>query len=404
MYNKYPCPYYVHTPMQNIVPSPPLTPSMQKWIHQPSDNLFMLGDFNASYNQFPYAVDPGVEIVIRGQFPYARYLSFSVMGKADFTIATIPDYKLIPDPGSTNPFWPGADWNAKNRNYTLKIRFTAPPEGADHYVPGPGNNIVYAGTMPSGVPNTHGTIGLRIYAPSIGYDETGGVGFPKIMYFAAPKYIRYSKIVEPANQTNLNYPLKQKNNPQQNKWYFSSHEKNNEENCDLTWSTLSRASALIQFDYNDGYILSNELQRAPGKLLFLRWKAPTFPDTFHNIGISGNEDMRYWSMSFVSPVVLLGLYTLADFETVIDENGYVNLVISFGAPRPSFVTTENGFNWIDASSLPLIPLQLFYRNKIVSESFPYSAKNVQPGQIVTPKVMGEYYPCARYVDPGFWQF
>lgn len=383
---------------QNIVPSPPFMPSMLNWIHQPSNNLGMLGDYNASYNTFPYAVDPDVEIVIKGQFPYARYLSFSVIGKADLTIATIPDYKLIPDLGSINPFLQGADWNAKNRSYTLKIRFTAPPEGSDHFVPGAGNNIVYAGTMPNGVPNTHGTIGLRIYVPSIGYDNTGGVGFPKIMYVPATTDRTYSNVIESTNQTTFYNPSKQKNNSVQNEWYNSPPEKNRKEECDISWRTLSRASALIQYDYNDGYILSDILQRDPSKLLFLRWKAPTFPDTYRNIGILGNEDMRYWSMSFVSKVGLLGLYTLADFETVIDKNGYVNLVISFGARRPSCVTTENGFSWIDASNLPLIPLQLFYRNKIVSDHFPYSAKNIPEGDIVSPEVMGEYYPCGKYVD------
>lgn len=388
--------------MYNIIPSPLLSPSMQKWIHGPSNIPGVLGDFNASYNDFPYAVDPNVEIVIKGHFPYARYLSYSIIGKADLTIVTIPDHELIPDPGSTNPFWPGADWNAKNRNYTLRIRFTAPPENSDHFVPGAGNNIVYAGTMPSGAPNTHGTISLRIYVPSMGYDDTGGVGFPKIMYFHVPKSRSYSKLVEPSNQTTFKHPLKSINNYLENKGGFSSRENYHGENCDLSWSTLGRASALIQYDYNDAYIISNEVQRDSGKLLFLRWKAPTFSDTYRNIGISGNEDMRYWSMSFVSPVGLLGLYTLADFETVLDKNGYVNLVISYGAPRPSCVTTENGFNWIDASYLPLIPLQLFYRNKIVSESFPYTAKGLQPGHIVTPEVMREYYPCGKYVSPSYF--
>jgi len=392
-------PYVATQPNQNMIPITPLSPGIQKWIHEPSNNVGLLGDFNASYNGFPYSVDPNVEIVIKGQFPYARYLSFGVIGKADLTIATIPDYKLIPDPGSTNPFWPGADWNSKKRNYTLKIRFTAPPAGAEHFVPGAGNNIVYAGTMPSGVPNTQGTISLRIYVPSIGYDETGGVGFPEIRYFPASRDERYSNKVEPTNQATFVKSLKPKNNTLQNEQYYFSHEKTCEENCDLSWSTLSRASALIQYDYNDAYILSNELVRDPSKLLLLRWKAPTFPDTYHNIGIVGNEDMRYWSMSFVSPVGLVGLYSLADFETVIDKNGYVNLVISFGTPRPSFVTTKNGYNWIDASHLPLIPLQLFYRNKIVSEDFPYTAKGLQPGHIVSPEIMGEYYPCGKYVDP-----
>lgn len=395
-------PYAPSHPYQNSVPSPPLLPSMQNWIHQPSDNLGMLGDYNASYNTFPYSVDPDVEIVIKGQFPYARYLSFSVIGKADLTIATIPDYEIIPDPGSINPFLNGADWNAKNRDYTLKIRFTAPPEGSDHFVPGAGNNIVYAGSMLNGAANKHGTIELRIYAPSMGYDHTGGVGLPKIMYVPTLKDRTYSQIVERTNQTTFSNSIKQKNNFTQNKLNFTSPEKNSEEKCDISWRTLSRASALIQYDYNDGYILSDELQRDPSKLLFLRWKAPTFPDTYHNIGIHGNEDMRYWSMSFISPVGLLGLYTLADFETVVDKNGYVNLVISFGAPRPPCVNTKNGFNWIDASHLPLIPLRLFYRNKIVSDDFPYSAKDVSENTIVSPKIMGEYYPCGRYVNPAYF--
>lgn len=110
----------------------------------------------------------------------------------------------------------------------------------------------------------------------------------------------------------------------------------------------------------------------------------------------------YWSMSFVTRVALLGLYTLGDFQTITDKKGYVNLVISFGAPRPARVTTENGFNWIDASQLPLVPLYLFYRNNQASQEFPYTAKNIPEGQIVPPEVMGEYYPCGKYVNPLYF--
>lgn len=176
-----------------------------------------------------------------------------------------------------------------------------------------------------------------------------------------------------------------------------------ERNCNLTWSRIGViATRILQPDLNTVYILSDQIKRDPCKLLYIRWKAPTFPDTYHNIGIVGNEDMRYWSMSFITRVGLLGLYTLGDFQTVIDKNGYVNLVISFGAQRPSCVTTENGFNWVDASNLPLVPLTLFYRNNHVSQTFPYTAKNVPEGQIVPPNVMGKYYPCGNYVNPIYF--
>ncbi|SHJ82827.1 hypothetical protein SAMN02745163_02636 [Clostridium cavendishii DSM 21758] len=376
---------------------------MQKWILQPSNSLLMLGDFNANYYVFPYEVDSDVEIVIKGQFPYARYISFTLSGQMDNVIATASDRLLIPDPGSTNPFLPCSDWNAKNRNYTIKILPTAPPEGSEHFVPEAGNNTFYAGTLKDGTPNKFGLIGFRIYVPSIGYDKTGGVGLPKITYCSTKKNCRNTRTYKTVNKTtNPEIPSTPTNIF--DKELFSERCNNIVgQNCDLIWSRIGViATRILQPDLNTVYILSDQIKRDPDNLLFIRWKAPTFPDTYHNIGISGHEDMRYWSMSFITKVGLLGLYTLSDFQTVTDKNGYVNLVISFGAPRPSCVTTENGFNWIDASELPLVPLTLFYRNNQVSQSFPYTAKNVPEGQIVPPEVMGEYYPCGKYVAPFYF--
>lgn len=376
---------------------------MQKWIQQPSNSLLMLGDFNASYFVFPYQVDSDIEIVIKGQFPYARYMSFTLSGQIDTLIATAPDKALIPDPGSSNPFLPGADWNADNRNYTIKIRSTAPPQGSDHFVPEAGNNTFYAGTLKDGTPNRFGLIGLRIYVPSIGYDKTGGLGLPKITYCSSKKNCTKPNTAGAFDKTTLiENPL----NPASvfsKESLFKRCSNVVGQNCDLTWSRIGIiATRILQPDLNTIYMVSDQIKRDSGKLLFIRWKAPIFPDTYHNIGILGNEDMRYWSMSFVTRVGLLGLYTLGDFQTIIDKKGYVNLVISFGAQRPSCVTSENGFTWVDASDLPLVPLTIFYRNNQVSQGFPYTAKNIPEGQIIPQEVMGEYYPCGKYVDPLYF--
>ncbi|WP_238882921.1 hypothetical protein [Clostridium sp. YIM B02551] len=376
---------------------------MQKWINQPSNSLLMLGDFNATYHIFPYEVNPDIEIVIKGQFPYARYMSFTLAGQLDNVIATAPDKALIPDPGSTNPFLPGANWNAENRNYTIKISSNPPPQGSEHFVPEAGNNTFYAGTLKDGTPNKIGFIGIRIYVPSIGYDKTGGVGLPKITYCAAKKYCRNTMFSETFAQTTQTKNLQNPAYVFSKDSLFQGCNDIAEQNCDLIWSRIGViATRLLQPDLNTVYILSYQIKRDPGKLLFIRWKAPTFPNTYHNMGILGNEDMRYWSMSFITRVGLLGLSTLGDFQTTIDRKGYVNLVISFGASRPSCVTTENGFTWVDASNLPLVPLTLFYRNNQISSSFPYTAKDVPEGQIVPPEVMREYYPCGKYVDPLYF--
>lgn len=116
----------------------------QNWIYQPSNSYFFLGDQNASYYIFPYEVNPETEIVIKGRYPYARHFSITIANSPTHRLVdSVAGREIIPDPGSTNPFIPGANWDAPNRNYTLKIRFTAPPNGSDHFVPAAGNNVIY---------------------------------------------------------------------------------------------------------------------------------------------------------------------------------------------------------------------------------------------------------------------
>jgi hypothetical protein len=343
----------------------------QNWIYQPSNTYFLLGDHNANYYIFPYEVDHKTEIVIKGQYPYARHFSLNVAGQFNLAVESAAGRELLPDPGSTNPFLPGANWNAKNRNYTLKIRFTSPPHGSNKFVPAPGNNVIYADTLENGQPNRRGFIVLRIYVESIGYeDKTGGVGLPFITYCPAKKEKDHRIHSFDKKQDNHSFykdshHTRRQHNHRKGKnndfadfddFNFNNFPSNDMKNhnqrddthsCDITWRRF--APPTLQPEGNTVYTLTDRIERNSGQLLYIRWKAPTFPDTYHNIGITGNEDMQYWSMSFITPIGLLGLYTISDYQTIIDKKGYVNLVISFGAERPSSVTPENGFTWVDAS-------------------------------------------------------
>ena len=84
-------------------------------------------------------------------------------------------------------------------------------------------------------------------------------------------------------------------------YFANSNTRNNtkmdwKQSCDLTWRRFKPEFA--QPEGNTVYTITNRIDRDFGKLLFIRWKAPTFPDTYHNIGILGDEDMQYWSMNF----------------------------------------------------------------------------------------------------------
>lgn len=238
-------------------------PQNQSWIHQPSDSYLFRGDHNCSYNIFPYEVDPETEIVINGRYPYATYFSLTVIGQFNQPVASAVDHELIPDPGSTNPFLPRANWDAKNRNYTLKISFTPPPKGSDHhFVPGAGNHIVYAGTLANGAPNIQGLIVLRIYVASIGYDKkTGGVGFPTLTYRATREYKGHLTYARVEKQNSIHGPTgfhdtSQNSNKRKQQSFndyvdfnndANAHERNDQDMnssdiCNLTWRTLNQIS------------------------------------------------------------------------------------------------------------------------------------------------------------------
>ena len=75
-------------------------------------------DTNAVYWGGTYAAVPGTRIRIEGQYPHARYISWNVYDAAARPIDALSDVQLAPEPGSSNPFLPGADRTVTDRSYT----------------------------------------------------------------------------------------------------------------------------------------------------------------------------------------------------------------------------------------------------------------------------------------------
>src|SRR5947209_4370835 len=129
-------------------------------------------DSSAQYWSAHYVAVPGTRIRIDGVFPYARYTSWNVYDPALRPFAKKSDFELQPDPGSANPFLPGASRNTPvaQRHYTLFITFSAD----DH--PGPNTIYVDPASHPTGL------FTLRVYVPDAGRDATGGVGLPQVTW------------------------------------------------------------------------------------------------------------------------------------------------------------------------------------------------------------------------------
>src|SRR5918912_4201495 len=129
-------------------------------------------DSSAQYWSAEYTAVPGTRIRIDGVFPYARYTSWNVYDPILRPFAKKSDFELTPDPGSSNPFLPGADRTTPidQRHYTLFITF----DPADH----PGPNVIYVDPAKNPV----GVFTLRVYVPDAGRDVTGGVGLPQVTW------------------------------------------------------------------------------------------------------------------------------------------------------------------------------------------------------------------------------
>ncbi|RAP28408.1 hypothetical protein C2W64_04842 [Brevibacillus laterosporus] len=350
-------------------------------------------DCNARYYFYPFVVDPEVEIIIEGEYPCSRYMSYTVYGCNQQAIASAFDQMLIPNDGCVNTFDPHANWYASNRSYTLKLQFTPPPPFVCPFVPGVGNNTFFVGALPNGQPNPSGILVYRIYVASEGVEEAGGE-LPKVTY-RRKKDGKRLRVKNPM-------PLDMGAILQQSNW-ICAMQPSQMTNPSITLTPTPNVLTWYRPTYKQNLILLGNPQggytyaplcSSPAQYLCMRWRAPTFPATYHNQSITGLENMRYWSMSFVSTVGTATICTLADYQTVLDQQGCANLIVGFGAPRPAFATPERGYTWVDLGNQPV--KGVIYRNMVVSACFPCTAANVPFGQQVTMQ-MGEYLPVGQYI-------
>src|SRR3954452_22842395 len=95
-------------------------------------------DSSAQYWTAQYRAVPGTHIRIDGIYPYARYTSWNFYDPALRPVTHAGDIAPLPDPGTPNPFLPGADRTTPiaQRHYTMFI--TSDP--AEQH---PGHTTVY---------------------------------------------------------------------------------------------------------------------------------------------------------------------------------------------------------------------------------------------------------------------
>jgi hypothetical protein len=366
-------------------------------------------DPNNAYFVLPYILGPGQSFVVKGTFPFDRFTSIvtyyrdlSGLGSGLELLGWMPDYAIIPDPGSTNPAVdPNASTDPAQRQWTLRVTGTASTSATPvAAMPVDGQNVLPA--MPEGVDNVIGVLAMRIYVPNDAADHTGGVGLPAISIedgsgasrtltectaadretwkaFFTPFAIQ---IIQEAPQLPL--PA----GP----------------DAPLQWTQTTFPGLGTN---PDARYLMVPFAWEPGRIVVIRGQAPTFPDTRAGESVIGQYDVRYWSFGTGANVIPLisGPSPIAgDFQIATTSDGTYTVIVSQPEDQPANATAENGVTWIQGAD-PSQPSLLWLRQLLPSKDYYNQSVWAVPEGVVgaAEQIMGPYYPQITYCDTATFE-
>lgn len=328
------------------------------------------GDATGSYWQenFSEPVGASKELVVTGQFPHARYLSVYAYDHNGRLRDGLSDQQIRPDPGSSNPFQPGANRNAEPRAFTLRIKFSKRPA-----TPEPNTLYLAKGRDRK----LEGAIVYRIYFPDQGADHLGNVSAPRLFAVDGGS----SAACSPDPGTLVLRP-----------GGFRAPGSTSP----ISWLRFAIGAAVANPDQS--YLAGTFDLGRYGPLLVIKFQRPTFPDTYRGAAISNNLNLRFLSIS-VATRVGETISTLPDSLLDVGPDGRTAIVVSKSADKPSSAAlAREHATWLDVGRLGSDEGRLIYRNLLEHSGFDQAIvrvdENASPEEVEA--TMGAYYPDGRY--------
>jgi hypothetical protein len=379
---------------------------------------FFYPDQAANYWITELPAVPGETLTIRGEYPHARYISFTSYDGVFRAVDGLNDQHILADAGSTNPFFPHALRTAVNRSYTVHAIFgQRPPQGTTQQQ----NNYLYTTSQDGSHTNrTSFLVVYRVYRVDRQYasvgDIQGGEPLPSVTVNvpgAAPQPLQTCPQQPPSpvpfNQlianTSIGYPeivgFPGTTPPTWHKFYnapeaLTTGVTENQITGDaigdgLAPITSSTGSGGFLENPDNAYIFAN-LSTGFGPLAIIHGRLPTFPHTFQGQRVMGTGQLRYWSMCSNDGLSERYFECLTDDSIVTDSLGNYTIVVSNVQDRPSNATTSCGINWLDWG--PLSDTLLIVRNMLPAPTFLQAIQNVRLGH--ERQDMGPYFPATSY--------
>lgn len=359
-------------------------------------------DHNARYWLGEYALPAGASLRIEGRFPHGRFMSFTAYNERWATAGYLLDTQIEPDPGSVNPFLPGALRTAEERGYSVRLVPDVAPED-------PEPNTLYASDGDR--PQLAGYLIYRHYLPDRGRDATGGVGLPRVSVelpggqtVAGTQACRFLESIPsdvphqiPPEAGGPTLPIGYPGSDPP-RWYVFENVMTALGHR-YTPGTPAEGAPTPQSDASyftspgQAYIFT-ETNRAFGRVLVISLsRAPTTPRTQDGQPRFGRGQLRYWSLCQTDPATTTYIACLADEHVQRTSSGGATFAISLPQDRPGNARPACGVNW-----LPWGPSQhgeILVRNMLPDPSFAHAIQDVpEDGDIAA--AMGDYFPRPEY--------
>lgn len=335
-----------------------------------------LPETNARYWRADFRLLPGEKLILMGDFPHARQMSFNLhRASNNAALASVTDVDLVPDPGSTNPYRTGANREARHRSFSLVVDPRRPSS--------PG----VLGAQLAGPAAFDGRLLYRSYLTDQA-KPGGGVPLPTVWLVGTDGNRKRlgSNCPDPASvdtqqqigPTRIPPAPGEVTDPIQ--WRGSA-----------TPAGSSSGDLLVNRDNAYAYALT-DFRR--GDVLVLRGKAPTHPDTFRGNRRMGYGQVRYWSICTYRHPSDRSAGCVADEAIPLDRDRQYTVVISPADKRPVNARPECGVAWLDAMTVGEGALLL--RHVVPDRHFRNTPLNITADQLAGD-VLGPFEPKGSYV-------
>ncbi|MES2102897.1 MAG: hypothetical protein V4634_02680 [Pseudomonadota bacterium] len=395
------------------------------WLATVSPKTFniLIPDSAVMYWAAQYRLPQGATLSLRGQYPFARHMSFNSYNADGMPVDRINDVMVQAQDKTGNPYQAGAARQIANRDYLVNV------------VNGGEQQLKNAdGLRPANTLFTQSDSGVhqlwyRVYVPDQGKDSKGGVGLPvPVITLADGQTVSGEQLCRqmvvkdgvlrdirlPVATVKQMYAIPGASSP--------AHPAQNPPRWNAFFNpALSATNVLIGTPYEklrgrqgatrrggfystlDNTYMSAYIDNRLGQVLVLRAKAPTTPRTYRNTLTMQAAQLRYWSIckyrSLADTAVDACLY---DEQVAVDKLGYYTIVVSSADDRPANATDVCGVAWLDWGNAgdgignPAGGF-LAYRHMMPStEFYPHSLfATKKPGD--EESVLGEYFPKAVYM-------